>query len=89
MSTFGHKFQVDRMNLIPIVGGSVGENECYREVIRVVDDRPACIGRFADVGRQDVIYAFERFETGAEGIAVGLVFGMNEPEENGMNEHRK
>ena len=75
------------MYLVGVVGSSISKDKRCREVIRVVDDWSASVSRFANVGCRDVFNAFKGFETGVQGIAVGLAFGMGEPEKNGMNEH--
>lgn len=51
----GDEFQMNGVNLVSIVGSSVGENERQRKIVRMVNDGPARVGRNADVSRRKVI----------------------------------
>ena len=75
------------MNLICIVGVPVCEDKRQREVVAMVNNRSAGVGGGTDVGLRDSVDAFERFETGAEGVVIVLIFGVVKPEENGVYKH--
>ena len=75
------------VSLVCIMGSSVGKDQRERKVERVINDRSASVSGFSHVGHRDLVYSFEGFKTGVQGIAVRLTFGMGEPEKDGVNEH--
>jgi len=87
MTAFGYELKVNRVNLVAVLSGFVGEDECKRKIVAVVNHGPARIGRNANVSRCDVVNTFEGFQTSAKRVAVSLIFGVLEPEKYCVNEH--